>query len=279
MTQPPDASVVDCSAINNGIIPATECPELCANSCGEAYYCDCGSETCKLKAGFADETTDLVAAARCGENGAPTAKYLGGSLPVTSSACVCKVGWSGPVCQFNPCQTQGVSCGDHGTCVALTDTEATCECDLSWSGVDCSRTCNGYCSGGGGVYPFGCNPNLGDSVVKYACGSSGGCSYLSEGQPVPAGFCTFREVVEEPSCLCGTDNDCRYTVTCNADGTCPTPQYIPDSSPCNSVPYGVCLSGSCLEEGTTASPTSKPTSSPSKLPSVHVSQKRYFCLS
>lgn len=230
VSQPQDFPQIDCSSINDGILPAASCPDLCSNACDEATeYCDCGLSTCKLKPGFT-ETSDLCAAARCGEHGHPTAKYLGGSLPVTSNACICEDEWSGPLCQINPCETQNVNCGEHGTCISLSDTEAQCKCDLGWSGDSCETTCEGFCTGGGGIYPFGCNSNLEETIVRYGCSSGGGCSYLSEGQDYPhGGFCTFKSVIEGSSCLCGSGNDCELTVMCNTDGSCPTPQYLPHS--------------------------------------------------
>ena len=101
-TPVPDMPNVDCQTQNKGIVHATECPELCAENCDSLNsFCDCGTETCKCKPGFAgaDCQIDLCAAARCNDHGTCTAKYLGFSLPVTSSdyACVCDDGWSGPV--------------------------------------------------------------------------------------------------------------------------------------------------------------------------------------
>lgn len=43
---------------------------------------------------------DLCAAAEC-RNGNCAARYLGGSLPVTSARCVCREGWYGEHCDTN----------------------------------------------------------------------------------------------------------------------------------------------------------------------------------
>jgi len=108
----------------------------------------------------------------------------------------------GPLCQFDPCQAQNVACGEHGTCEAVSETEAKCKCDHDYSGDSCEITCSGYCRGGGGSYPYGCNPNLGTTRVKYGCLPRGGCNYLTEGADYPhGGFCTFKEVVHEWDCL------------------------------------------------------------------------------
>ena len=46
-----------------------------------------------------------------------------------------------------------------------------------------------------------CFRNLGETVVKYGCLPGGGCNYLAEGDEYPyAGFCTFKEVVNELDC-------------------------------------------------------------------------------
>ena len=64
----------------------------------------------------------------------------------------------GALCQFNPCQAQNATCGAHGTCAAISETEATCKCDTYYSGDTCETSCGGYCLGGVGTHPYGCNP-------------------------------------------------------------------------------------------------------------------------
>ena len=220
--QPPDKEIVDCKVIDDGVLPALECPELCNNECDEmSSYCDCGSAKCQCKAGFYGEKCldDLCAAARC-EHGTCSAKYLGGDLPVTSNACICDEGWSGPLCQFNPCL--GKTCG-NGKCVAISDTESECVCDAGFSGNECTESCDGKCIGS---YPFGCATYVND-VASYGCFSTGGCYYLKVGENYPyGGFCTYKTVAQEQDCLCGDENDCELSRRCNDDGTCSTPQFL-----------------------------------------------------
>ena len=255
--RPPDFPKVDCSE-NNGVLPAEECPGMCDSKCDDTTsYCDCGSKTCKFKPGFT-ETSDLCGAARCGEHGSCSAQYLGGGLPVSSSACICDEGWSGPLCQYNPCDTLGKTCSGRGSCKVLSDTDATCICENGFSGDDCETSCHDVCNGGDG----GCATNI-EGIVRYGCHESGGCSYLREGEEYPyAGFCTYKQV-PALSCSCGNENDCELTLSCNSDGTCPPAEYLPDSTPCNSVPFGVCQAGSCAISEPSVRPTKKPTHSPS----------------
>ena len=264
---------MNCANINHVLSPA-ECPELCSECNSADSYCDCGNGACKKKSGFT-ETLDLCSAARCGEHGTCSATFLGGELPVTDIACVCDDGWSGPTCDINPCIAQNKSCGDHGTCVALSDNDAHCDCELGYSGESCETSCDEVCVGS---YPYNCNQNIA-GVVKYGCKSGGGCSYLqSSVEDFGSNWCTFKEVVSTADCTCGSENDCELTVLCNADGTCPTPSYLVDQAPCNSVPFGVCINGTCMPEGSTSAPTTKSTtgnptsnpetSSPSKAPTM-----------
>ena len=103
----------------------------------------------------------------------------------------------GPLCQYDPCQSQGLTCGEHGTCVAVSETEAKCSCNQGYSGEACDTTCDGYCLGS---WPYDCNPNL-PGKVKFGCLPGGGCNYLLEGEEYPySGFCTFKEVVIEYDC-------------------------------------------------------------------------------
>jgi hypothetical protein len=264
---PPDSPRVDCSSINDGVLPADNCPEKCTNGCDETnQYCDCGTGTCKFKPGFTESGVGLCSAARCEEHGRCSAQYLGGQIPVTSNACICDEGWSGKLCQFNPCQNLGKTCSGKGTCIATSDNDAKCVCDAGFSGENCETSCDGFCRG---AFPYGCAIDLAGKV-KYGCNQSGGCHYLSEGQQFPSGFCTYKEA-SKPDCLCSSDNDCEKTVSCNSDGSCPSPrQYLPDETPCNSIPFGTCKSGICIGPTTgTVKPTSrkpttilKPTTSP-----------------
>ncbi len=117
---------------NIGVILATACPELCTDTCNNNSYCDCGSQQCRCKEGFGgpDCSIDLCEAARCGDHGSCSATYLGSSLPVTGlNACVCEQGWSGHLCQYNPCSVLNKTCSGNGQCVANGPLDAVCECD------------------------------------------------------------------------------------------------------------------------------------------------------
>jgi hypothetical protein len=230
-------------------LEATECPELCSNSCNDHSYCDCGSQMCLCKPGFGgtDCSLDLCAAARCGEHGHCTATYLGSSslLPVTSSdkACICDRGWSGNLCQYNPCETLNKSCSGHGECAA-NGLDAVCECDAGYSGANCEVSCDGFCQGS---YPYNCNPNLND-VILYGCNQFGGCAYKKEGEgELGSSFCVFKEVGGGNQCVCESENECATVGSCNDLGECPDPSPLPDGTPCNSIPWGLCQNGVCTD--------------------------------
>ena len=86
--------------------------------------------------------------------------------------------------------------------MAISETEARCSCNAGFSGDSCELigdACDDECSGNGGVWPYGCNPNL-SGVVQYGCGYAGGCNYLQKDQEYPhPEFCTFK--VQEFDCL------------------------------------------------------------------------------
>jgi hypothetical protein len=253
---------IDCSSFNDGVLQAEECPEKCNFSCNKnTSYCDCGSATCKPRQGFVEESAiDLCAAARC-EHGRCTATFLGGSMPVTSYACVCDEGWSGPICQYNPCATSGKTCSGHGKCVALSDTSASCECDQGFSGENCETSCDEVCTGD---WPYGCARNL-DGIERYGCYGSG-CYYLRENEEYSNNrVCTYKDD-RQKACICDDQNDCLLTLPCNPDGSCPPSKFAPDSTPCNSVPFGQCQSGICQE------PTNPPPT-PRYTPTNQVSEK------
>jgi hypothetical protein len=166
-------------------MPASSCPELCDDTCNEDNsYCDCGSNTCRCKAGFMGHncSIDLCEAARCGEHGTCAARYLGSSslLPVTSEqACICDAGWAGPLCTFNPCLEQGKTCSGNGQCLASGIYGAVCACDSGFSGDNCETSCDDVCPEN---YPFGCSENV-DDAVKYGwCNAGGGCNYPKQGK-------------------------------------------------------------------------------------------------
>ena len=246
------------------LIPA-ECPELCDVPCNNNSYCDCGSRSCYCKPGFGGDncSVDLCAAARCGEHGSCAATYLGSSslLPVTSpdKACICEDGWSGHLCQYNPCVSLSKTCSGHGTCVANGDSDAICECEPGYSGENCEVSCYGFCQNS---YPFGCNPNLQD-VVLYGCNQSGGCAYKKAGEgELSSNFCVFKEAGKENHCTCESDNECEVTGPCDIFGECPQPTQQPDGTPCNSIPWGVCQNNVCTETSSTSIPSSSPSVSP-----------------
>lgn len=222
-----------------------------------------------------DCSIDLCDAARCGEHGHCTSRYLGtmALLPVTSEqACICDEGWSGPLCTFNPCEEQGLNCSGHGKCVAVSAHEAVCECDAGYSGSNCEESCFNLCPG---AYPFGCSDNI-SGAVKYGCTASGGCNYLKQNEEYPYdGFCTFKDTSLEVECECEVD-DCNTAGTC-IDGLCSAPIPLPDNSPCNSVPYGICRDGVCISDDKEISPA--PTSEPVPTTSItsSPSSSQTFC--
>ena len=202
-SQPQDFPKIDCSSINDGVLPADECPEMCDSMCnGENSYCDCASTTCKFKPGFT-ETSDLCGAARCGKHGSCSAQYLGGKLPVTSNACICDEGWSGSLCQHNPCASLGKTCSGHGTYIAASDTDAKCVCEDGFSGDNCDQSCDGFCVG---EFPYSCARNMA-GIVQYGCNQNGGCHYLRESEDYPFdGFCTYTSRYERNIARAGMIN-------------------------------------------------------------------------
>ena len=263
-----------------GVMDSPECPELCSPTCNnENSYCDCGTGTCKCKPGFggSDCSIDLCAAARCGEHGSCSARYLGSfsSLPETSDeACVCDEGWSGPLCDKNPCFSMGKvrDCSGHGTCVPLGDLDATCACDQGFSGENCEISCDGFCTG---TYPFNCAENV-PGKTDYGCGRSGGCYYLGPGEEYPNdGYCTYKSTAIKDTCQCKSNNDCAVSGPCRPDGTCPDPQPVKDGTPCNSSPWGTCRAGICIgkssnppNQALTPTPSSILTIAPTKAPTT-----------
>mmetsp|Transcript_20603 Transcript_20603/g.50593 ORF Transcript_20603/g.50593 Transcript_20603/m.50593 type:complete len:1472 (+) Transcript_20603:229-4644(+) len=284
--QPNDQPLIDCSDPQqnkyglNELVRPTDCPESCGHACDSSNsYCDCTTSTCKCKAGFSGSSCeiDLCGAVRCGEHGRCTALYLGasGALPVTSDkACICEPGWTGPLCDYNPCTDQGRTCSGHGTCIAIGKFETQCECDPGFSGNDCESSCDGFCPGS---FPYGC---LTDSPGKASlgCARNGGCWYLNASESYPhENFCTYKTYPRDSDsggCLCPPTSDCQENAEkCNADGVCPPPRNRPDGTPCNSVPWGVCAAGVCADVGLSPTlpspPHTPPTPYPSPYPSPH----------
>jgi hypothetical protein len=248
--QPPDEPVIDCDAKSRntaGIIEATQCPGDCPGDCDATNsYCDCGSNTCRCKAGYAGAfcEIDLCADADCGEHGACAARYLGGEIPASNTKCICEGTWQGEKCDKNPCAQLGLDCSGKGTCVALSDTQATCECQDGYFGPNCETRspCEGFCEGGSFPY-FGCAPNIGNKVAL-GCFRTGGCYYLGEGGEYPYnGFCTYKTY--ETNTVFSTDD------------LSPTPapiQLQPQSTP-TPAPFG---------ESPTPSPVKNPDSNLSR---------------
>ena len=273
-TQPPDSPPLDCMNQNEygigGEIETTNCPELCSIDCEKQNaFCDCGTATCHCKAGFAGSNCeiDLCAAARCGIHGTCSARYLGTSstLPVTSKACICDEGWSGPLCDKNPCQ--GRTCSGNGKCIAH-DNTAVCECDAGHSGENCEQSCYGICRGD---FPFGCASYV-DGKDTLGCHSNGGCAYIGPGENYPyEGFCTYKSSQSQSPCICEAENDCQEVDLCLSNGSCPPPSIKPDGTACNSIPWGVCVAGQCVDgngqpTAPIRSPQPAPVSPPSPLP-------------
>lgn len=187
------------------------------------------------------------------------------NLPVTKQACICDEGWSGPLCQYNPCQQKGLDCSGHGTCKALGDNDAICECNAGYSGANCESSCDGLCPG---TYPFGCATQI-PGIDKYGCHVNGGCNYLQPGQNYPYnGFCTYKDDSASSACACYSNDDCKVAGQCQNDGTCPDPTNVANGTPCNSVPWGECQNGTCISPEPSISPSLSPSVSPSSSPSV-----------
>jgi len=138
----PDTPAVDCKT--QPVLNQLEyCPSVCpANKCGANSYCDCGSGNCVCNSGFTGPNCkiDTCAAAQCDPiNGRCSARYLGGSLPVTRGECVCKPGTYGSKCNANPCA--GNTCSGHGVCKVMSEFEYTCICNDGYDGQKCENSC------------------------------------------------------------------------------------------------------------------------------------------
>jgi plastocyanin len=279
-------SPVNCAARTaSEILTATECPGQCGiSSCPlDRSYCDCGSRVCKCRPGFTDVITspgggsnefastggetrmlrdicplDLCAAARCGDHGVCAAQYLGGDLPVSQTACVCEAPWQGPRCEENLCAMGAPGhrdCSGHGACspTAGGRNATQCMCDQGYSGENCQTSCDAVC---GGSFPFGCATTAAPETYGLLCGrNGGGCRYPSSKAELKNSvqdghWCAYFSRGDERKVpTCDTHNDCRYTAAYDCfRGQCPEEAPIrPDGTPCNSLPWGSCADGECVE--------------------------------
>jgi len=138
----PDEPTISCK--NQPVLNQIEsCPSVCpANKCGPNEYCDCGTGTCLCNAGYNGPTckTDTCTVANCDpQHGRCSARYMGGSLPVSLGQCVCKPGTYGPTCNANPCN--GNTCSGNGKCRNMGEFDYTCECNDGWDGTKCETKC------------------------------------------------------------------------------------------------------------------------------------------
>ena len=244
--QPADEPDMDCNTQDTnsqhaGVIEATECPGECSCNTFNSY-CDCGSKTCKCKAGFAGSSCeiDLCADADCGEHGACAARYLGGDMAVSQKQCICEGEWQGEKCDKNPCAQLGIDCSGRGTCVALSDTQATCECPDGYFGSYCEERspCEGFCENGSFPY-FGCASDSSNKIAL-GCTRTGGCHYLREGEEYPFdGFCTYKTY--------GTNTV--FTVGDISPTPAPVQQSSPTLAPVSPTPNSSrCECDTCTEE-------------------------------
>jgi len=173
-----------------------ECPDLCGgDDCGTGGYCDCHLQRCMCKPGWNGEACEVDACAveQC-LHGSCAARFLGSDVPISDLPCICEDGWAGAKCDISPCE--GVDCGDHGKCKALSETDAVCECEAGWNGAQCDESCDDRCFG---TYPYGCKTED-DDVVDFICGpSKNQCHYTkSQNDSGPNGWCTFKSSTELP---------------------------------------------------------------------------------
>ena len=203
---------------------------------------------------------DTCAAARCAANATCTARFLGGDLPVTRRACICEPPYTGPTCELDPCDEAGETCSGRGRCVGVGDVGTRCECGVGYSGAHCEIDCSSACTGGGGVYPFGCNPAVASAV--HFCGPSGGCQYADSITQGHTGWCAYKVADACASTVCAAPDDCHLGGVCTG-GACGPPTAMPDGTPCNAAPWGRCMGGVCQ---TAAAACNVPPSPPPQLP-------------
>lgn len=121
------------------------------------------------------------------------------------------------------------------------DVSTRCNCERGYSGASCEIDCSQHCAANGGVYPFGCNEAV--SSPFHFCGPTGGCRY-EEDLASGGSWCAYKVVDVCDSIMCEAPDDCHLAGACVA-GTCAEPVALPNGARCTSVPWGVCLHGSC----------------------------------
>lgn len=220
-----DMPIVRCSA---------EAAEVSVPECAE---CDADGE-------------DVCAAARCAPGGTCTARWLGGTLAASRSACACSPPFGGPLCDRNPCAEKNITCSGHGTCVGTGGLSWRCECEAGHSGLACEVDCNAVCPG---EFPYGCN--LGVDKPFHFCSSNGACAYVDSAAEAPPGYCGYKTRSACDAVSCEAPNDCHLAGGCDdSTGGCAPPERMEDGTPCNSIPLGVCHEGVCRPASPSAPP-------------------------